>query len=71
VYENGAGWYREYRDRLVASFLSYLGQGKQTLTYQLRAEIPGTFHALPHRGYAMYAPRVRATSDSTTMIITP
>jgi uncharacterized protein YfaS (alpha-2-macroglobulin family) len=64
VWENGAWWNREYRDRQVVSFLSWLPQGKQTLEYQVRMEIPGTFHVLPHNAYAMYAPRVKAISDS-------
>ena len=29
----------------------------------VRAEIPGMFHALPTDGYAMYAPELRAISD--------
>ena len=30
---------------------------------RLRAEIPGTFHAMPTRGFAMYAPELKANSD--------
>jgi len=29
----------------------------------MRAEIPGTFSALPTKGSAMYAPELRANSD--------
>jgi uncharacterized protein YfaS (alpha-2-macroglobulin family) len=71
VFENANTWYREYRDRKVVSFLAFLHQGTQTLSYQLRAEIPGTFRTLPHNAYAMYAPRVRATSDSGELEIKP
>lgn len=28
--------------------------------YQLRAEVPGDFHALPVLGHAMYIPEIRA-----------
>jgi len=34
------------------------------LSYVLRAETPGVFHALPVNLYAMYTPEVRALSDS-------
>ncbi len=53
----------ELRDDKVAFFLDTLPQGSRRITYQLRAEIPGVFHALPTNGYAMYAPDIRATSD--------
>jgi uncharacterized protein YfaS (alpha-2-macroglobulin family) len=53
----------ELRDEKVAFFLDTLPQGTRRITYKLRAEIPGTFHALPTNGYAMYAPDIRATSD--------
>jgi uncharacterized protein YfaS (alpha-2-macroglobulin family) len=53
----------ELRDEKVAFFISELPQGKHILTYRVRAEIPGSFHALPLNGYAMYAPEVRCISD--------
>jgi uncharacterized protein YfaS (alpha-2-macroglobulin family) len=53
----------ELRDEKVAFFISELPQGKHLLTYRVRAEIPGSFHALPLNGYAMYAPEVRCISD--------
>ncbi len=40
-------------------------QGTRTLTYRLRAEIPGKFHVLPTNGYAMYAPDIRCLSQET------
>jgi alpha-2-macroglobulin len=40
-----------------------LPQGRHNLSYQLRAEIPGTFSALPTRAEAMYAPELKANSD--------
>jgi uncharacterized protein YfaS (alpha-2-macroglobulin family) len=50
-------------------FVGNLLQGKQVFTYRARAEIPGIFKVIPHRGYAMYAPRVRAISDSDEITI--
>ena len=38
--------------------------------YKLRAEVPGTFHALPTNAYAMYAPDIRALSDEWRVTIT-
>jgi uncharacterized protein YfaS (alpha-2-macroglobulin family) len=60
----------ELRDAKVVFFVGYLEQGKHAITYQVRAEIPGRFHALPTTGYAMYAPRVRGISDEYIMSIT-
>ena len=54
----------ELRDTKTAFFVDHLPQGTRVLRYRLRAEVPGAFHALPTNGYAMYAPDVRALSDS-------
>ncbi len=64
LYDNGTWFNMELRDEKVAFFLDRIRQGNQVLDYVLRAETPGTFRVLPHNGYAMYAPRVRAISDS-------
>jgi uncharacterized protein YfaS (alpha-2-macroglobulin family) len=61
----------EVRDELTAFFLSHLPQGKSQLTYRLRAENPGRFHAMPARLYAMYAPQLRANSDEMQLGIVP
>ena len=53
----------ELRDEKVAFFVDTLPQGTRRLTYRLRAEIPGQFHALPTNAYAMYTPDIRALSD--------
>jgi alpha-2-macroglobulin len=55
--------YREFRDERVAFFLRRLARGKHSISYRLRAEIPGTFSALPTKAYAMYAPELKANSD--------
>jgi uncharacterized protein YfaS (alpha-2-macroglobulin family) len=52
----------ELRDEKVVFFLSELAQGKLKLEYRLRAEIPGTFHAMPAIGFGMYAPELSASS---------
>jgi uncharacterized protein YfaS (alpha-2-macroglobulin family) len=59
----------ELRDEKVVFFIGLLDQGDHILRYKLRAETPGTFHALPTSGYAMYAPEVRAISDEMRLKI--
>jgi uncharacterized protein YfaS (alpha-2-macroglobulin family) len=60
----------ELRDEKVAFFLDTLPQGERRITYRLRAEIPGKFHALPTNGYAMYAPDIRALSGEFHLTVT-
>jgi uncharacterized protein YfaS (alpha-2-macroglobulin family) len=67
--ENGLWSQMELRDQKVAFFLPELPQGTHTLTYRLRAETPGRFHALPTNGYAMYAPDIRTLSDEFELAI--
>jgi alpha-2-macroglobulin len=55
--------YQELRDRKVAIFASRLPQGVWEIRYTLRAEVPGSFHALPLMGQAMYVPEIRANSE--------
>lgn len=64
-----AGGYMELRDEKAVFFRHSLRQGETTIRYNLRAEIPGDFHALPTKGLAMYAPDVRSISDSFTLKI--
>jgi uncharacterized protein YfaS (alpha-2-macroglobulin family) len=59
----------EFRDQKTAFFLNLLPQGSRTLTYRLRAEIPGVYHVMPVNGYAMYAPDIRCLSDESHLII--
>ncbi|HEX2834284.1 MAG TPA: MG2 domain-containing protein [Thermoanaerobaculia bacterium] len=61
--ERTAWVYRELRDRKVALFIDHLPQGLWEIRYTLRAEVPGTYHALPLLGQAMYVPEVRANGD--------
>ncbi len=46
---NDLGAYVEFRDERVAFFTRTLTRGKHSVSYRLRAEIPGRFHALPAR----------------------
>ncbi len=59
----------ELRDDRVVFFLRHLQQGKLRIDYRLRAEIPGEFHAMPTRGFAMYAPELRATSSEMRIAV--
>lgn len=60
----------ELRDEKVVFFIGLLEQGEHILRYKLRAETPGTFHALPTSGSAMYAPEVRGISDEMRLKVT-
>lgn len=51
--------YQELRDRKVAMFVDQMPQGIWQLSYEMRAEVPGAFHALPVLGHAMYVPEIR------------
>jgi hypothetical protein len=66
---NEMGAYVEFRDQKVAFFVRRLARGKHSVSYRLRAEVPGKFSALPTRAYAMYAPELKANSDEIKLII--
>jgi len=55
--------YMEPRDQSVDFFLRALPRGRSQVSYQLRAEAPGYFHALPATAEGMYAPELRGNSD--------
>jgi uncharacterized protein YfaS (alpha-2-macroglobulin family) len=61
--------YQELRDRKVALFIDRLPQGLWQLTYEMRAEAPGAFHALPVLGHAMYVPEIRTNGAETRITI--
>jgi hypothetical protein len=60
---NDLGAYVEFRDNRVVFFARALARGKHSVSYRMRAEIPGQFSALPTRASAMYAPELKANSD--------
>ncbi|QDT73061.1 alpha-2-macroglobulin family protein [Lacipirellula limnantheis] len=59
---NELGAYVEYRDERVALFCRTLARGQHSVSYRLRAEIPGQFSALPAKASGMYAPELRGNS---------
>jgi uncharacterized protein YfaS (alpha-2-macroglobulin family) len=60
---NAIGAYVEFRDNRVVFFARALARGKHSVSYRMRAEIPGKFSALPTRASAMYAPELKGNSD--------
>ena len=61
--------YQELRDRKVALFIDKLPQGVWEIKYDLRAEVPGQFHALPVVGHAMYVPEIRCNGAETRITV--
>ena len=51
------------RDDRVCFFVRRLARGKHSVSYRMRAEIPGKFSALPAKASAMYAPELKGNSD--------
>lgn len=53
----------ELRPDRIATFFRTLAPGAYRYEYELRAEAPGKFHAMPARLEAMYAPEIFATTN--------
>jgi hypothetical protein len=66
---NEMGAFMELRDEKVCFFVRWLARGKHSISYRMRAEIPGKFSALPTRAYAMYAPELKGNSDEIKLAI--
>ena len=66
---DGLSAYMEPRDRTVDFFIRALPRGTHTLRYQLRAEAPGIYKALPATAEAMYAPELRGNSEDMKLEI--
>ena len=66
---NEMGAYMELRDNRVTFFVRRLARGKHSMSYRMRAEIPGKFSALPTKASAMYAPELKANSDEIKLRI--
>lgn len=65
-YTGRSRWvYQELRDRKVALFIDRLPEGVWQISYEMRAEAPGAFHALPVLGHAMYVPEIRTNGAET------
>lgn len=67
--DGGFSTYMEPRDQTVDFFIRLLPRGTHTLRYQLRAEAPGIYKALPAEASAMYAPELRGNSDDIRLQI--
>jgi uncharacterized protein YfaS (alpha-2-macroglobulin family) len=65
----GFSAFMEPRDQTVDFFIRALPRGTHTLRYQLRAETPGAFKALPAEASAMYAPELRGNSEDIQLTI--
>ncbi len=61
--------YQELRDRKVALFIDKLPEGVWEIRYDLRAEVPGQFHALPVMGHAMYVPEIRCNGSEIRITV--
>jgi len=69
--KNGMGAYMEMHHEKTSFFVRRLMRGSHSLTYRLRAEIPGSFSALPTQAEAMYAPELKANSDEMKIQVIP
>lgn len=67
--DGGFSAYMEPRDQTVDFFIRALPRGTHTLRYQLRAEAPGIYKALPAEASAMYAPELRGNSEDIRLTI--
>lgn len=61
--------YQELRDRKVAMFIDHLPEGVWQIRYEMRAETPGNFHALPVLGQAMYVPEIRCNGEEMRVVV--
>ena len=66
---NAMGAYVEFRDNRVVFFVNRLARGEHSVSYRMRAEIPGKFSALPTKARAMYAPELKANSNEIKLQI--
>lgn len=70
VVRDGLWSYMELRDTRATFFVPRLPKAEFRLSYRLRAEAPGTLHAMPARGELMYAPEVGGESTSWRVVVT-
>ncbi len=61
--------YQELRDQKVACFINRLPQGVWEIRYELRAESPGHFSALPTVIQAMYIPEIQGNSQEADLVV--
>jgi uncharacterized protein YfaS (alpha-2-macroglobulin family) len=53
----------------VALFIDKLPEGVWQIRYDLRAETPGAFHALPVMAQAMYVPEIRSNGTEVRLTV--
>ena len=46
-----------------------LPEGVWQIRYEMRAETPGNFHALPVLGHAMYVPEIRCNGEEMKVVV--
>ncbi|MEA3401538.1 MAG: alpha-2-macroglobulin family protein [Armatimonadota bacterium] len=59
------------RDEMVAFAVKFLPIGARTLSYRMRAEVPGRYRAMPTVAYNMYDPTVRSYGAADEFVIEP
>lgn len=66
-------WYSsvDVRDDRIAFFARTLKAGTHTIEYNLRAQTPGAYHALPTLLQAMYAPDIRSETAEARVEVRP
>jgi uncharacterized protein YfaS (alpha-2-macroglobulin family) len=66
---NGLGAYMEVRDNRIALYARNIARGESSVSYRVRAEVPGKFSAMPTRVFGMYAPELKANSDESKFVV--
>ena len=61
-YKWAAGAYVELWNRQRSALFERLPRGETVMRYRLRAEVPGTYAALPARVYGMYSPDIGSST---------
>ena len=56
---------RRFGAHLIANLPHAFGQ----MIYEMRAETPGNFHALPVLGHAMYVPEIRCNGEEMRVVV--
>jgi uncharacterized protein YfaS (alpha-2-macroglobulin family) len=62
-----AGAYVELWNRRRSALFERLPRGETAMRYRLRAEVPGTYAALPARVYGMYSPDIGSSTASAVV----
>lgn len=60
---------KEERDDRLVVFFGYYANGSRQIGYKLRAETPGSYHAMPARASMMYFPEIAGNSAEKRLTI--